>query len=59
MGFSKGILHYMKKKEEETNPFTLNKHVKERLDQWDNTAKINNSNPFADNRSITGFSELK
>jgi|WetSurSiteA1Bulk_404760.scaffolds.fasta_scaffold350355_1 hypothetical protein len=35
MGFSKGILHYMKKKEEETNPFTLNKHVKERLENWE------------------------
>jgi CRISP-associated protein Cas1 len=34
-GFSKGTLHYMKKNAEGEQPFTLNKHVKERLDQWD------------------------
>ena len=34
MGFSKGALHYMKKNAESNKPFTLNKHVRERLDQW-------------------------
>jgi hypothetical protein len=34
MGFSKGTLHYMKKNTERKKPFTLNKHVRERLDQW-------------------------
>ena len=34
-GFSKGTLHYMKKNAEGNKPFTLNKHVRERLDQWD------------------------
>lgn len=33
-GFSKGTLHYMKKNAESEKPFTLNKHVRERLDQW-------------------------
>jgi len=35
LGFSKGTLHYMKKNAEDYKPFTLNAHVKERLDQWD------------------------
>jgi CRISP-associated protein Cas1 len=35
-GFSKGTLHYMKNNAESDKPFTLNKHVKERLEQWDN-----------------------
>jgi len=34
-GFSKGALHYMKKNAEGDQPFTLNKHVMTRLDQWD------------------------
>jgi CRISP-associated protein Cas1 len=34
-GFSKGALHYMKKNAEGDQPFTLNKHVLTRLDQWD------------------------
>jgi CRISPR-associated protein Cas1 len=34
-GFSKGTLHYMKKNAERDQPFTLNKHVMTRLDQWD------------------------
>ena len=34
-GFSKGTLHYMKKNAEGDQPFTLNKHVMTRLDQWD------------------------
>ena len=33
-GFSKGGLNYMKKDAESDKPFTLNKHVRERLDQW-------------------------
>ena len=33
-GFSKGGLNYMKKNAESEKPFTLNKHVRERLDQW-------------------------
>jgi len=33
-GFSKGALHYMKKNADSDKPFTLNKHVRERLDQW-------------------------
>ena len=35
-GFSKGTLHYMKKNAECEKPFTLNKHVRERVNQWDN-----------------------
>jgi CRISPR-associated protein Cas1 len=34
MRFSKGTLHYMKKNAERNEPFTLNKHVRERLDRW-------------------------
>ena len=37
-GFSKGTLHYMKKNAESDKPFTLNKHVITRLDQWDQSA---------------------
>ena len=37
-GFSKGTLHYMKKNAEGNKPFTLNKHVRERLDQWGGTS---------------------
>ena len=36
--FSKGTLHYMKKNAEGDQPFTLNKHVITRLDQWDQGA---------------------
>ena len=35
LGFSKGTLHYMKKNAKAEKPFTLNKHVRERLAQWD------------------------
>ena len=35
IGVSKGTLHYMKKNAEGNQPFTLNKHVMTRLDQWD------------------------
>lgn len=34
MGFSKGTLYYMKKNAKAEKPFTLNKHVRERLDVW-------------------------
>jgi len=37
-GFSKGTLHYMKKNAEGDQPFSLNKHVLTRLDQWDQGA---------------------
>ena len=33
-GFSKGTLNYMKKNAQANKPFTLNKHVRERLNQW-------------------------
>jgi len=33
--FSKGTLHYIKKNAASKKPFTLNKHVITRLDQWD------------------------
>jgi CRISP-associated protein Cas1 len=35
MGFSKGTLYYMKKNAMGNKPFTLNKHVRERLNQWE------------------------
>ncbi|MCM1987488.1 CRISPR-associated endonuclease Cas1 [Methanococcoides seepicolus] len=35
MGFSKGTLHYMKQNAMGDKPFTLNTHVKERLDKWE------------------------
>ncbi|MDG6245059.1 MAG: CRISPR-associated protein Cas1 [Methanolobus sp.] len=35
MGFSKGTLHYMTKNAEADKPFTLNGHVKERLEMCD------------------------
>jgi CRISPR-associated protein Cas1 len=38
-GFSKGTLNYMKQNAEGNKPFTLNKHVKERVDQWDMSVK--------------------
>lgn len=34
MGFSKGTLHYLKKNAEGNRPFTMNKHVKERLAEF-------------------------
>jgi CRISPR-associated protein Cas1 len=40
-GFSKGTLNYMKKNAESDKPFTLNKHVRERVDQWNNLVKVN------------------
>jgi CRISPR-associated protein Cas1 len=38
-GFSKGGLNYMKKNAERDKPFMLNKHVRERLDQWGENIK--------------------
>lgn len=35
MGFSKGTLHYMKKNAKADKPFSLNAHVKERLEMWE------------------------
>jgi CRISPR-associated protein Cas1 len=35
MGFSKGTLHYMKKNSKAEKPFTMNKHVRERLNEWE------------------------
>jgi len=35
MGFSKRTLNYMKKNVQGDKPFTLNKHVKERVNQWE------------------------
>jgi CRISP-associated protein Cas1 len=37
-GFSKETLHYMKKNAKGDQPFSLNKHVVTRLDQWDQGA---------------------
>ena len=37
-GFSKGTLNYMKKNAECDKPFTLNQHVRERVNQWKNPA---------------------
>lgn len=34
MGFSKGTLHYMKQNAKGDKPFTLNAHVRERLEMW-------------------------
>ncbi|ABE51555.1 CRISPR-associated endonuclease Cas1 [Methanococcoides burtonii] len=34
MGFSKGTLHYMKQNAKSDKPFTLNAHVRERLENW-------------------------
>ncbi len=35
MGFSKGTLHYMKQNAKADKPFTLNAHVRERLELWE------------------------
>ncbi|UGV41369.1 CRISPR-associated protein Cas1 [Methanococcoides orientis] len=40
MGFSKGTLHYIKQNTKSDKPFTLNVHVRERLEKWDSTASI-------------------
>jgi|WetSurMetagenome_2_1015567.scaffolds.fasta_scaffold650749_1 hypothetical protein len=41
-GFSKVTLHYMKKNAESEKPFTLNKHINERLIHWDIKGKATN-----------------
>ncbi|KUG19980.1 crispr-associated protein cas1 [hydrocarbon metagenome] len=42
LGFSKGTLHYLKRNARDEKPFTVNSHVRERLEQWDETvAKVN------------------
>ncbi len=35
MGFSKGTLYYMKENAKDEKPFTLNAHVRERLEMWE------------------------
>ena len=35
MGFSKGTLHYMKENAKDDEPFTLNAHVRGRVEVWD------------------------
>lgn len=37
MGFSKGALHYMKKNTEADKLFSLNIHLKEKLEMWQQT----------------------
>jgi CRISP-associated protein Cas1 len=39
-GFSKGTLNYMKKNARSDQPFTLNKHVRERLEKWNNVVEM-------------------
>jgi CRISP-associated protein Cas1 len=39
-GFSKGGLNYMKKNAEGDKPFSLNKHVRERLDKWNTNLEM-------------------
>ena len=34
MGFSKGTLYYMKQNAKTDKPFTLNAHVRDRLEMW-------------------------
>jgi CRISP-associated protein Cas1 len=34
LGFSKGTLHYLKKNARDERPFTINSHVRERLEMW-------------------------
>jgi len=40
MGFSKATLYYMKKNTEDDKPFTLNAHVRERLEMWRTVLKL-------------------
>jgi CRISPR-associated protein Cas1 len=35
MGFSKGTLYYVKKNAKAEKPFSLIKHVRERVEQWE------------------------
>jgi len=41
MWFSNGTLHYMKKNAKSDKPFSLNAHVRERLEMWDKNSKVN------------------
>lgn len=40
MGFSKGTLYCMKQNAKSEKPFTLNTHVKERLENWGKVVKM-------------------
>ena len=40
MGFSKGTLHYMKQNAMSDMPFTLNAHVRERLEEWKQSVSV-------------------
>ncbi len=40
MGFSKGTLHYMKQNAKADKPFTLNAHVREREEMWEQSVKV-------------------
>jgi hypothetical protein len=44
MGFSKGTLHYMKNNAQADKLFTLNSHVRERLEMWEKINAIFNGN---------------
>jgi len=35
LGFSRGVLHYMKQNAKSDKPFTLNVHVLERVNKWE------------------------
>lgn len=37
MGFSNRTLYYMKQNAKDDKPFTLNAHVRERLEAWEET----------------------
>ncbi|WP_406661468.1 hypothetical protein V7O66_02805 [Methanolobus sp. ZRKC3] len=41
LGFSDGTLHYMKQNANNDKPFTLNAHVRERLETWDKGVSVN------------------
>lgn len=40
MGFSKGTLHYMKQNAKNDKPFTLNTHVRDRLEKWNEEVSV-------------------
>ena len=40
-GVSKGTLHYMKQNARSDKPFTLNSHVRERVENWNNEVSVN------------------
>ncbi len=41
LGFSKGSLHYMKENAKSGKAFSLNSHVIERLENWNNEVSVN------------------